>query len=183
MSSRGARPRRIYEWRTFDLLEPEGGWPEPPEHFIGQRAVGDCVEWMGNPNKGGYGQTQLAGTNVGAHVAAWRTTYGPIGQDEKGRTLQVLHACDNPPCARASHLWLGTASDNAADKKVKNRDLALKCKNGHQYTLENTRMTKSGNRQCLKCREAGRLRAQHRRDLAKVAERMMIADLFEPREA
>lgn len=35
--------------------------------------------------------------------------------------MQVLHECDNPPCVRPEHLFLGTAADNADDKTAKGR--------------------------------------------------------------
>ena len=42
--------------------------------------------------------------------------YGPI---PKG--MFVLHHCDNPPCVRPDHLFLGTAADNTADMMSKGR--------------------------------------------------------------
>jgi hypothetical protein len=47
---------------------------------------------------------------------AWRLTYGSIPQD-----LLVLHRCDNPPCVRPTHLFLGTYKDNADDMMAKGR--------------------------------------------------------------
>ncbi len=43
-------------------------------------------------------------------------TYGeiPTGQ-------QVLHHCDNPPCIRPDHLFVGTQLDNVADAYSKGR--------------------------------------------------------------
>ena len=36
-------------------------------------------------------------------------------------TALVLHDCDNPPCVRQSHLFLGTQADNIADMDTKGR--------------------------------------------------------------
>ena len=33
----------------------------------------------------------------------------------------MLHRCDNPPCFRDEHLWLGTHADNMEDKRRKGR--------------------------------------------------------------
>jgi DNA invertase Pin-like site-specific DNA recombinase len=35
--------------------------------------------------------------------------------------LQICHVCDNPPCVRPDHLWLGTQKDNVQDALQKRR--------------------------------------------------------------
>jgi hypothetical protein len=52
-----------------------------------------------------------------AHRVSWELFVGPI---PKGKL--VLHACDNPPCTRPDHLFLGTHMDNMQDKIRKGRD-------------------------------------------------------------
>ena len=53
---------------------------------------------------------------MGAHRMAWIIAYGSIPQG-----LCVLHRCDNPPCVRPDHLFLGTKGDNNRDCVAKGR--------------------------------------------------------------
>jgi hypothetical protein len=76
-----------------------------------------CWLWQGFITKKGYGYFGVGnGKNDHAHRVSYRLTYGEF--DNK---LQVLHKCDNPPCVRPDHLFLGTNSDNYLDKLAKNR--------------------------------------------------------------
>jgi hypothetical protein len=47
---------------------------------------------------------------------AYIVTYGPIPDG-----MFVCHRCDNPPCCRPDHLFLGTQRENLADMKRKGR--------------------------------------------------------------
>jgi hypothetical protein len=76
-----------------------------------------CWLWMGWRNKNGYGQVKGGlYRNKTAHRVVWTHVNGPIPDG-----LWVLHRCDNPPCVRPDHLFLGTPSDNAADMVAKGR--------------------------------------------------------------
>ena len=75
-----------------------------------------CWPWQGRKTLRGYGEARFANTRYSAHVFAYINAFGPITEG-----LFVLHTCDNPPCCNPSHLWLGTAADNNADRAKKGR--------------------------------------------------------------
>lgn len=63
-----------------------------------------------------YGAIQVDGKLRRAHRVAYELANGPIPEG-----MYVCHSCDNPLCIEASHLWLGTADDNAKDCIAKGR--------------------------------------------------------------
>ena len=75
-----------------------------------------CWFWSGLTRNRGYGATPYNGWTQAAHRVSWQIHRGPI---PKG--ICVLHKCDNPPCVRPSHLWLGSVKDNNVDAKLKGR--------------------------------------------------------------
>ena len=79
----------------------------------------NCWLWTGSRNARGYGQLAQPGGAARpllAHRVSWEIAHGPIPDG-----LFVLHACDNPPCVRPSHLFLGTNLDNSHDMLRKDR--------------------------------------------------------------
>ena len=75
-----------------------------------------CWEWRGSRDRSGYGMIWLDTRMHRSHRISWELSKGPI---PKG--LWVLHRCDNPPCVRPGHLFLGNVIDNVRDMMAKGR--------------------------------------------------------------
>lgn len=75
---------------------------------------GECWVWTAATNRNGYGV--FSGRTRLAHRMAWKEVNGAIP-----RGLFVCHHCDNPPCVRPEHLFLGTCADNVRDMLLKGR--------------------------------------------------------------
>jgi hypothetical protein len=87
-------------------------WPTIEEKFD-QRVdrTGSCWVWTGGLNSNGYGTLKRPGGKPRyAHRYSWERENGPIPDG-----LNVLHKCDNPPCVRPDHLFLGTQKVNGED--------------------------------------------------------------------
>jgi len=79
----------------------------------------ECWLWTGSCGRNGYGHIGRAGHEGGwelAHRLSWVLHNGEIPAES-----HVLHRCDNPPCVRPDHLFLGTHKDNMRDMVAKGR--------------------------------------------------------------
>lgn len=102
------------------------GWIGPrtiAERFAAHSEERDgCLVWTGSLNSKGYGMISLVhegyGRSAQVHRVAWIERHG----QPPAETPYVLHRCDNPPCFRDEHLWLGTQADNIHDMHAKGRD-------------------------------------------------------------
>ena len=85
----------------------------------------ECWLWTGalsippRPGHLGYGWIRIGGRKgrtVKAHRVSWELAYGPIPEGKI-----ICHHCDNPPCVRPDHLFIGTRVDNVRDMLEKDR--------------------------------------------------------------
>jgi hypothetical protein len=75
-----------------------------------------CWTWTAYTDKDGYGIFRIGEARIRAHRMAYELGVGPIPSG-----LQVCHHCDNPPCVRPDHLFVGTQGDNNRDMAAKGR--------------------------------------------------------------
>jgi hypothetical protein len=84
--------------------------------------LGPCWVWTAGCFSDGYGAFRPEGSNnVPAHRYSFVLEYGPMLDDILGEEVIILHACDNPPCIRPSHLYQGITEENVADRQAKGR--------------------------------------------------------------
>lgn len=151
-----------------------GGIAEPDAATLERLArssevQGECLVWTKGRDEQGYGRVRINGKMMLVHRAAWISRHGLPPEDKP----HVLHHCDNPPCWRDEHLWVGTNADNAADRNNKRRHWQARvthCPQGHPYDEENTYL-RNGRRSCWTCLRARRVAAGEVRSAAAKAAR------------
>lgn len=79
-----------------------------------------CWGWRGKTDRRGYPFFELRRNGGVAMYRAHRLSY-EIHVGGIPENLSVLHHCDNPPCTKPDHLFVGTARDNSNDKVLKDR--------------------------------------------------------------
>ncbi len=99
-------------------------WTTPEARFWAKVQITDgCWEWQGfclpvtnHPELRGHGQIRIDGRVVLVHRYSYELHHGPIPDG-----LLICHSCDNPPCVRPDHLFIGTHADNTEDAYRKQR--------------------------------------------------------------
>lgn len=122
-----------------------------------------CWEWAGSKSGSNkYGYIMLGSKNTRAHriMLHWTSAF-----DLKSK-LEAAHKCDVPSCVNPNHLFLATHSENIKDCASKGRHnfnhgkriIKTHCRNGHEYSENNTKLHKRLGRVCLVCRQEQRAR-------------------------
>lgn len=101
-------PKPTIEERFWQKVKKDGP--------IIREELGSCWEWQGERMRFGHGRFQYLSKRYAAHRLSYQLAYGHIPND-----LQVCHKCDNPPCVRFDHLFVGTQKDNIRDASKKGR--------------------------------------------------------------
>lgn len=123
-----------------------------------------CWTWTGATDRHGYGVAWDGRRTARAHRLVWELLIGAIPEG-----MELCHHCDNPPCVRPSHLFVGTHVANFRDAQRKGRlhtgdQPRTHCRYGHPFDATNTyRDPKHGHRHCLTCRAEVRARSNARR--------------------
>ena len=122
-----------------------------------------CWEWIGGTTPSGYGLIRL-GRKVEGQDLIHRVSYKLyVGEIPDGMTVDHLchtklcrggPSCPHRRCGNPKHLQLLSTGDNTrrGNSGIKNKE-KTHCTRGHEYITENTYVTKTGARQCRKCRE------------------------------
>lgn len=82
--------------------------------------LGKCWVWTGGRTAAGYGETFYIGKVSYVHRISLERKLGRLlAKGEKS-----CHSCDNPPCLRPTHLFVGTHTENMRDMLAKGRGMA-----------------------------------------------------------
>ena len=110
-----------------------------------------CWLWTGYIHPSGYGRVWWRGQKHYAHRAVFLDNGGVIPDG-----LELDHLCRVRRCVNPAHLEAVTRSENvrrglAGEVVAKTQRAKTHCLNGHEFTDENTTVTKQGWRSCREC--------------------------------
>lgn len=110
-----------------------------------------CWLWTGHLDREGYGKFRGASERVRAHKFAYESLVGPVPD---GLVLDhvVARGCTNRHCVNPAHLEPVTCGENIRRGRTGCAQTAkTHCPQGHEYTPENTRISRRNERICKAC--------------------------------
>jgi hypothetical protein len=126
--------------------------------------LGQCWVWTGQTDPKGYGRW----SKVIASRHSWALANGQIPDG-----MWVLHHCDNPPCVRPDHLYLGTVVENVRDAVERGQHYRPprkeRCTKGHLKEGDNLRVIVRGSRTNYLCRQCDNERSRERMAAKRLA--------------
>lgn len=136
--------------------------PEAVERFWGHVNKTDtCWLWVGSTTRGrapGYGSFGVDGKTTLGHRFSYELHHGPIPDG-----LVIDHLCRVPGCVNPAHLEAVSNRENCIARGTgpfAEKARATHCKNGHEWTPENTRWRPDSSRGTRNCRACTRDRVR-----------------------
>jgi HNH endonuclease len=147
----GYRRRKDHERSTITFADLEAmAIPEPNS---------GCLLWLGSLTPKGYPNTK---SGWRAYDLAYEITIGPVPEGLELDHLCRVRCCINPahmdPVTHKENLRRGIGILSRFDARNAAARAKTHCPHGHEYTVENTYITKAGTRQCKSCSAARRTR-------------------------
>lgn len=100
----------------------------------------------------GYGNIEVSGKKWLVHRLAARLWHPEF--IESAYYCHKPKICKSTKCFNPEHIYKGDAHTNMKDRVLDgthHHSIKTHCINGHEFTIENTRVTKAGSRRCKLC--------------------------------
>lgn len=111
------------------------------------KVIGNCWIWQRTIINSGYGQICYHNKHYSVHRLSYMLFIGEIP-----KKLEIDHLCRNRKCCNPDHLEPVTRKENIRRSPLHNKN-KIHCKQGHEFTPNNTYISKSKNgaRRCKIC--------------------------------
>jgi hypothetical protein len=162
-SSALASPCPLFPLSATSTLRPRGRLRtmcEGVAERLARSSVRDrngCLVWTGSRTTTGYGKIGIGGKTRRVHRVAWELQHGAIPD-----ALVTDHLCRVRLCIEVSHLELVPNRVNILRGVGPTAQKARQqsCRRGHQFSAENTRITRDNRRRCRQCHRESQRRTR-----------------------